>query len=56
METGDNIDVAVPGEREAMGSAEAAIPDGCLTVGANGPDGIVGVERRCGDEEDALPR
>src|SRR5580658_10921409 len=54
VEAGCDVDVAVFGEREALGTAEAAIPDGCFAVGVDGPDGVVGVEGGGGDEKNAF--
>ena len=51
MEAGGEVDIAHFGEREALGTAEAAIPGAGVAVGLDGPDGVVGGERGAGDEE-----
>ncbi len=51
MEAGGEVDVAVLGERQALGTAQAAIPGAGVAVGLDGPDGVVGGERGAGDEE-----
>jgi hypothetical protein len=51
MEAGGQINVALFGEREALGTAQSAIPGTGVAVGLDGPDGVVGAKRGAGDKE-----
>jgi hypothetical protein len=53
VEAGGEIDVSLARDGQALRTAEAAIPGARVAVGLDGPDGVVGGERRGGDEERA---
>ena len=47
MEAGGKVYIVVIVERQALGTAQAAIPGTGVAVGFDGPDGVVGAERGC---------
>ena len=51
VEAGGHVDAAVARQRQSLGTAQAAIPCARVSVGIDGPDGVVGRERGTGDEE-----